>query len=121
MTMTEITIITDEKLASRTHAVGEGAAEELRDAIEQLTEQGFIVLHGRSYRTSVPNSYGPTYKVRAPYYVYDGDQIEMVDAMLESRSHGARIPMSLEVYGDVVPAGWRCFKRDSGALLIRPI
>jgi len=111
-------IITDEKLAKYTHAASESMAEELATAISKAKKAGYTVTYGESSHCRVPNSYGYTTNMHAPYYVYDGREgvIKMVDGDLSTVSGGYPSRCIITVEGSISTdavqgLGLRCCKR----------
>lgn len=99
-------------LAEYTHAATEEDRADLNAGVTTLQELGHTVIAARSRKSSVPNSYGPTHKVHAPVWQLDGPDLQLVDARLESRPRGARIPANYTVAGAVrTPDGFRCIRR----------
>jgi hypothetical protein len=121
MTTTEIQIIeAPASLKKFTHAsLSDWEANNLAQSIANLTEAGFTVLAANATRSSVPTSYRSAYKMSAPFWIYDGSSIYAVNAKLENRPRGAAIPANFIVAGNVVPAGFRCFARNSDSIVIR--
>lgn len=108
-------------LTKYTHCARPSAAAQLASQIEELEDAGFIVEAATSGRSAVPNSYRGAYKMRAPFYIYSPEKrtITLVDGQLENRPKGASIPSHFCISGDVVPTGYRCFKRGENCLVIR--
>jgi hypothetical protein len=118
---TMIQIITDDKLASYTHAASEQTARDLARQIAWLNENGFRVIEATSERRTVSRSYKFAFKLIAPAYHYDGQSIELRSMRLETRPHGSPIPARITVAGHDVPAGYRCVRRLSDSVEVRPI
>ena len=107
-------------LLKYTHAtLDRHTAESLAASIADLEAQGFRVLYATGARSAVPTSYRSAYKMRAPHWYFDGEKVRATDAKLENRPHGCAIPANFTVMGDMVPDGFRCFKREADAVVIR--
>lgn len=113
------------ELLAYTHAsLDDATAESLAEEITELNESGFTVLNATGARSSVPASYRSAYKMSAPHWQYSGGYypggtIRAVNAKLENRPRGATIPAVFEIMGQVVPDGYRCFKRSEDTIIIR--
>jgi hypothetical protein len=55
----------------------------------------------------------------APHWYFDGCDIIAVNAKLENRTRGASISEVFEIAGQVIPEGFRCFKRLEDSIIIR--
>jgi hypothetical protein len=121
MTTNQIQIIpAPAELLAYTHAsLDESRAQSLADAIADLNESGFTVLNATASRSTVPASYRSAYKMSAPHWYFDGCDIIAVNAKLENRPRGAHIPEVFEIAGQVIPEGFRCFKRTEETIVIR--
>ena len=121
MTATVIQIIpAPAELLAYTHSsLDDSTAQSLADEITELNESGFTVVNATAARSSVPASYRSAYKMSAPHWYYNGFDIFAEHAKLENRPHGATIPAVFEIMGQVVPDGYRCFKRNEDTIIIR--
>lgn len=121
MTTTQIQITpAPAELLAYTHAsLDDSTAQSLADEITELEQSGFTVLNATAARSSVPAAYRSAYKMSAPHWEYYGGEIWAVNAKLENRPHGATIPAVFEIMGQVVPDGYRCFKRNEETIIIR--
>jgi len=108
-------------LTKYTHCSTRHAAENLRDEIESLEAAGFTVTEAIASRGTVPTSYRSAYKMIAPCYVFypETREIALITTQLENRPRGHAIPARFEITGDVVPPGFRCFRRNPDSLEIR--
>jgi hypothetical protein len=108
------------ELLAYTHAsLDHSTAQSLADEIADLNESGFTVLNATASRSTVPASYRSAYKMSAPHWYFDGCDIIAVNAKLENRPRGASIPEVFEIAGQIVPEGFRCFKRTEETIIIR--
>jgi hypothetical protein len=121
MTTNQIQIIpAPAELLAYTHAsLDESTAQSLADEIIDLNESGFTVLNASASRSTVPACYRSAYKMSAPHWYFDGCDIIAVNAKLENRPRRATIPEVFEVAGQIVPEGFRCFKRTEETIIIR--
>ena len=121
MTTSQIQIIpAPAELLAYTHAsLDLSTAKSLAAKITELNESGFTVVNATAARSSVPASYRSAYKMSAPHWYYNGFDIFAENAKLENRPRGATIPAVFEIMGQVVPEGYRCFKRSEDTIIIR--
>jgi hypothetical protein len=121
MTTTQIKITpAPAELLAYTHAsLDDSTAQSLADEITGLNESGFTVLNASASRSTVPACYRSAYKMSAPHWYFDGCDIIAVNAKLENRTRGASISEVFEIAGQVIPEGFRCFKRTEETIVIR--
>jgi hypothetical protein len=121
MTTTQIKITpAHAELLAYTHAsLDDSTAQSLARQITELQDGGFVVVDATGARSSVPASYRSAYKMSAPHWYFYGGTIRAVNAKLENRPKGASIPAVFEIRGNVVPDGYRCFKRLEDSIIIR--
>ena len=121
MTTNQIQIIpAPAELLAYTHAsLDHSTAQSLADEITHLKESGYTVLNASASRSTVPACYRSAYKMSAPHWYFDGCDIIAVNAKLENRTRGASISEVFEIAGQVIPEGFRCFKRLEDSIIIR--
>jgi hypothetical protein len=110
-----IQIITDDKLASYTHAASEQTARDLVKRIEALRADGYEIIEAIGSRLSVPNSYKSTFGMTAPAYQLVGETVVLTRMQLGRRFRGNPIPACFTLAGVKAPEGYFCRRRNRAA------